>query len=651
MKALIFTVVLLTSFGYFFYQIKKLYSYLKIGESEDRFNRPLERLKNTIKVGLAQTKIFQEFLPGLMHALIFWGFCVLLAVVFESLVQGYKSDFTLSFLGPIYWLLTLGQDVFGVLVLIAVIVALYRRFILKVKRLTSERDHKFEAGLILVMIMIVITSMFGQNLFTIHNEENGRYLSNYLIASFGITPSETLYDVFWWIHILTILTFLNLLPKSKHFHVITSLPNVYFAKLDDVKNTLKPMNLEDENISHYGALDVEHLSWKQLLDGYTCTECGRCTSKCPANLTGKKLSPRKIIMDIRSRLVEKAPLILEKKESELLQKKLVGSYITEEELWACTSCMACMYECPVSIEHLDSIVEMRRGLVLTESSFPTELTPLFKNLENNFTPWAFSPEDRLNWAEGLDINVCASNNNPEYLFWVGCAGAFDARYQKVTRAFAQILKKAGIDFKVLGNEEKCNGDAARRLGNEYLAQLLIKENISTFENYGIKKIITTCPHCYHSLKNEYKLFGGNYDVIHHSEFILKLLKNNSIKLNKKLDLNATFHDSCYLGRYNGIFEQPREVFNLVNSKNLLEMERVKNNGFCCGAGGGRMWMEETEGKRVNIERTEEALRTKANAICSACPFCMTMFEDGLKSLGENERVFVKDIAEIVFEAI
>lgn len=651
MKAILFTFLLLISFGYFGFQIKKLLSYLKTGEKEDRFNKPFERIKNTFKIGFAQSKIFREFFPGLLHAFIFWGFCVLLAVVFESLVQGFKSDFTLSFLGPFYWFLTFSQDVFGILILVSVISALFRRFIFKVKRLTSERDHKFEAGLILFMIMTVILTMFGQNLFTIHVEENGRVFSNYLITSFGIQPSETLYEIFWWIHILTIFTFLNLLPKSKHFHVITSLPNVYLSKLKELKNILKPMNLEDESLTHYGALDIEHLTWKQLLDGYTCTECGRCTSKCPANQTGKLLSPRKIIMDIRSRLVEKAPLIISKTENETTENKLVGNLISEQELWACTSCTACMEECPVSIEHLDSIIEMRRGLVLSESSFPSELSPLFKNLESNFTPWAFSPEDRLNWTEGLDINICSSENSPEYLFWVGCAGAFDARYQKVTRSFAQIMKKAGLNFKILGNEEKCNGDAARRLGNEYLAQFLIKENISTLENYEIKKIITTCPHCYHSIKNEYKLFGGNYEVIHHTDLIQKFLREEAFKLSKSLEINATYHDSCYLGRYNNIYTTPRNILKTVNGLTLTEMSRNKSNGFCCGAGGGRMWMEETEGKRINVERTEEAIKTDAGTICSACPFCMTMFEDGLKTLDVNEKIKVKDIAEIVFEAM
>ena len=349
---------------------------------------------------------------------------------------------------------------------------------------------------------------------------------------------------------------------------------------------------------------------------------------------------------------EKAPLILagvHEKEG-VLDKTLVNDFITPDELWACTTCMACVQECPVTIEHLDSIVDMRRNLTLMESNFPSGLNNVYKNIETNFTPWAFNSQDRANWAEGMNIKTLAEDANGEVLFWVGCAGSFDARYQKVTKAFAQIMQKAGIDFRILGTEEKCNGDTARRLGNEYLAQMMMKDNIETMNNYGVKKIVTGCPHCYNSLKNEFPQFGGNYEVEHHTEMIEKLLKEGKIELKEeKIKNKVTFHDSCYLGRYNGIYEEPRNSLKEINGLELVEMQRNKDKGFCCGAGGGRMFMEETEGSRININRTKEALETGSDTIASACPFCMTMMTDGVKEFNKSEEVFIKDIAEIVLE--
>jgi len=312
--------------------------------------------------------------------------------------------------------------------------------------------------------------------------------------------------------------------------------------------------------------------------------------------------------------------------------------------------MACVYECPVTIEHIDSIVDMRRNLVLTESNFPNELNAIFKNLETNFTPWAFNTQDRANWAEGMNIKTMAEDSNCSLLFWVGCAGSFDARYQKVTKSFAQLMQKANIDFRILGVEEKCNGDTARRLGNEYLAQMLMQENVETMNNYRVKKIVTACPHCYNSLKNEYPQFGGNFEVIHHTELIKDIIDSGMIKLkDKKVKSKVTFHDSCYLGRYNNIYDAPRDSLNMINGLELIEMERNRDKGFCCGAGGGRMFLEETEGTRININRAQEAINTHADTIASACPFCMTMLMDGVKSLDKSDSVQIKDISEIILE--
>lgn len=359
--------------------------------------------------------------------------------------------------------------------------------------------------------------------------------------------------------------------------------------------------------------------------------------------------------------MEKAPLLVAGMTAEkagtdgaaaaVFGKKLVDDYITEDELWACTTCMACVQECPVMIEHVDAIVDMRRYLVLNESRFPKELQATFENLERNYTPWAFSHSTRADWADGLDIPRMADNPGAEVLFWVGCAGSYDARYQKVTQAFAKLMKIANINFAILGTEEKCNGDAARRAGNEYLAQMLITENVATMQKYNVKTIVTTCPHCFNTMKNEYPQFGGTYEVIHHTDFIMGLIDAGKIRLTQENTSKITYHDSCYLGRYNDVYEQPRRAIEAIPGVSTVEMGRSRDKGFCCGAGGARMFMEETAGKRVNVERTEEALALNPDVIGTACPFCMTMMTDGVKEKDAAESVKVKDIAELVLEAV
>ena len=659
-KNILFVIVFIAAFGFLFYNVRKLYLYLKLGKSENRFDSIPARIGNVFKIAFFQSKILRDPVAGPIHFVIFWGFMLFLFAVIEAIIQGFYSGFTLQFLGPLYSLITIVQDLMGALVFLAVLYALFRRYIQKVKRLDHGREGLIDATIILLLILFVVISMFGQNIssiakndFVLHDYEIrpiSAFLSPLFFSGAGNAASIS-YEIFWWLHIFVIFGFMNFLPYSKHLHVFTSIPNVYFSKFGKDKYALKPLDLEDENAEQFGASDIEHFTWKQILDGYSCTECGRCTDVCPAANTGKKLSPREIIVNIRKRTGQKFPLILanEDPENELMTKTLVHNYITDDELWACTSCNACVYECPVTIEHLDSIIEMRRNLVLMESSFPNELNSVFKNLETNFSPWAFNSQDRANWAEGLNIKTMAEDSDCEYLFWVGCAGSFDARYQKVSRAFAGILQKAGIDFRILGVEEKCNGDTARRLGNEYLAQMLIQENVETLNKYKVKKIVTGCPHCFNSLKNEFPQFGGNYEVIHHTELINSLIKEGKITINKELKESVTFHDSCYLGRYNDIYDDPRDSLKAIPGLELVEMERSRDKGFCCGAGGGRMFLEETEGTRINENRTKEALKTNAPTIAAACPFCMTMLTDGVKSFDKNEEIAVKDIAEIILE--
>ncbi|HEY4218885.1 MAG TPA: (Fe-S)-binding protein, partial [Gemmatimonadaceae bacterium] len=648
---------------------------------ENRIDHPLVRIKNFLEIGIAQKKIFRDSVAGPMHAAIFWGFMVLTAGTVEILIQGVFSTFSYALFlpTPIYGLYALSQDAFAVLVLGAIGFAFYRRLVLHPKRLDGDNLEHTDALIILSMIGGLMATLLLANAcqYLIEPSTIGpeKFASRLIaMAIRPIDPEPThLATGFFWAHALLVLTFLNYLPYSKHLHVVTSLFNVFLSNTSGPgqKGVMRAMDLEAD-VEKFGASDVEDLSWKNLLDGYSCTECGRCTSSCPANLTGKLLSPRKIVINTRQRLMEKAPVVLGDRmeflhpallhgeggdagatsTTAVLDERLLDTYISEEELWACTSCRACVQECPVSIDQLDIINELRRNLVLTESRFPEEIQPAFESLERNGSPWAFNPGDRALWAEGLEISTMAEllerNEKPDILFWVGCMGSFDDRAKKITVAFARILKACNINFAILGQEEHCHGDPARRMGNEYLYQMLAKDTIGTLDRYEVKTIVTSCPHCFHQMGNEFPQLGGNYEVIHHSTYIERLLQENLVPLRTAEGerLTVAYHDSCYLGRYNDVYDAPRETLKrALPVINLVEPTRTKDRGLCCGAGGGRMFMEENVGKRINIERTEELLATGAETIAVACPFCMTMISDGVKAVASD--VPVMDIAEVV----
>jgi Fe-S oxidoreductase len=684
----IFIAVVVLALAFFSYNAQRLVRYMTtVGSGEDRTDHPVTRIRNLLVIGLGQAKILRDPLAGALHASVFWGFVVLTIGTAEIIAGGLFPGFDYSRIlpAPLYGVYTLSQELFALLVLAAVAALLYRRLVVRPKRLQGDKVHSGDAIFILSMIAGLMLSLLALGAFTfaLHPDVASMFKPVSVALSHavsGMSPHalEIGRDTSWWIHALLILAFLNYLPYSKHLHVITSLPNTYLSNTSGPgpKGVMRYMDLEAENAEQFGAADVTHLRWKNLLDGYSCTECGRCTAACPANLTGKVLSPRKIIVNTRQRLMELAPLAtgdlgefehphLDRGEgadaraqgadadtvTAVLENRLLDNYVTEDELWACTSCRACVQECPVSIDHLDIINDLRRNLVLMESRFPPEIQPAFESLERNGSPWSFDPGDRAKWADGLDIPTMAEmverGERPEVLFWVGCMGSFDDRAKKIAVAFARVLQAAHVKFAILGQEEKCNGDPARRMGNEYLYQMLARDNVETLDRYGVETIVTNCPHCFHQIGNEYPQLGGNYDVIHHSTFIEKLLDDGRLPLNGEgRALTIAYHDSCYLGRYNDVYEAPRETLKRsLPVVNLVEAPRNHSRGLCCGAGGGRMWMEEKEGKRINVERTEELLATGADALAVACPFCMTMIRDGVAA--KESEVPVYDIAEVV----
>jgi Fe-S oxidoreductase len=678
----VFAFILTLGAGFFALNVQRLVAYMHLGKAEDRSDHPLVRLRNVLTIGIGQTKIFRDPVAGAMHATIFWGFMILTAGTVEILIQGVFRSFSYALIlpRPLYMLYSMSQDGFAALVLAAIGFALFRRLVLHPRRLEGDKLEHTDALIILSMIGGLMVTLLLTNAcqYLVDPTTVGpeKFISRTIaMVVQPIDPRPTLLvSVFWWAHALLILTFLNYLPYSKHLHVATSLINVYLSNTSGPgqKGVMRYMDLEAD-VEKFGASDVEDLTWKNLLDGYSCTECGRCTAACPANMTGKELSPRKIIINMRQRLMEKAPVVLGDRmefmhpallhgegddagattaTAVLTEHRLLDTYISEEELWQCTSCRACVQECPVSIDQLDVINELRRELVLTESRFPAEVQPAFESLERNGSPWAFSPADRAQWAQGMDIRTMAealeAGERPDVLFWVGCMGSFDDRAKKITVAFARILKACSVDFAILGQEEHCHGDPARRMGNEYLYQMLAKDTIGTLDRYEVKTIVTSCPHCFHQMGNEFPQLGGNYEVIHHSTYIERLLQENRVPLQTSEGerLTVAYHDSCYLGRYNDVYDAPRETLKrALPVINLVEPPRTKDRGLCCGAGGGRMFMEETKGKRINIERTEELLATGAETIAVACPFCMTMISDGVKAVQSD--VPVMDIAEVV----
>lgn len=651
----VFLLITLIIFFWKFYQRYRLWS---IGKPDQRLDHIGQRIMLVLKYAFAQWRVIKKKYAGTMHLFIYSGFIILFIGTLLVLLQAdiINPLFSRMFLKSTFYLIySLVLDIFGVLAIIGILMAIYRRWISKPKNLKTKKDDSIILGLFLI-ILLTGFKIEGLRIATLHPAWAAWSPVGLLVAklfwAFGFSPHtlQVLHQLTWWFHLLIAMAFIAYMPYSKLFHVFTTPLNIFFQSLEP-KGVLSKMEFEE--IETFGASQINHFSWKELMDLDACTECGRCTDVCPANITEKLLSPMKVITDLREYLHQNGTVYLQASQEKTpeVPQKMVGEAVLEEELWACTTCRACQQACPVFVEHIPKIIEMRRHLVLEESRFPTEAVTTFKNMETNGNPWGISPEDRENWTEGLTVpKMREANEEVDYLYWVGCAAAYDARNQKVAQAMVKILKAAGVKYAILGMEETCTGDSARRLGNEYLFQMMAEQNVETLNRYKFKKILTTCPHCFNTLGNEYKQFGGDYQVVHHTELIEQLIASGRIKPEKTISSSVTYHDSCYLGRYNQIYDAPRRVLQAIPGLQMVEMPRSRENGFCCGAGGGRMWLEEPQPK-VNHERVNEAAALQVEQVATACPFCATMIADGINETDRQEKMENKDIAIIVAEAM
>lgn len=638
--------------------IRKRVQLWKLGQPEKRTDHIWKRIKSVLWFGFGHGRTLKELYPGIFHFLLFWGFVVLFLGTLIIFLQEdiFSPIFNYFFLhGNFYLWFSFILDLFGGLAIIGVLLALYRRYVIRPERL----DNIWDDGVTLILLLFILVTGFKVEGFRIASDfplfERWSFVGwtfAKIIDSVGMGGTHALvwHRVLWWIHFAFATIFIVYIAYSKLLHILASSLTQFFRSLGP-RGALKPIP-DMENQETFGVSKIEEFTWRQLLDADGCTRCGRCQDSCPAFLSEKPLSPKKIIQDLKSNLLQTSEVLSEKtSESGDKRPALIGQSITEDELWACTTCYACQEACPVFVEQVPTVVDMRRHLVLMEAKFPQEVTQVFRNMETNYNPWAIGFATRADWAKDLGVKTLAEDKNVDILYWVGCSGSFDDRNKKISVAMVRILQKAGINFGILGTEEYCCGETARRIGNEYLAQILIQQNIEILKKYGVKKILTTCPHGYNSFKNEYPLFGAEFEVIHHTEFIWNLIKSGKLKIKKEIKDKLVYHDSCYLGRYNDIYDSPREVLAKVAQSDIAEMERRRNKAFCCGAGGGRMWMEETLGRRINQMRVQQANETGAETIVTACPYCLTMLSDGIKEINLEEKMNALDLGEVVEKAL
>jgi Fe-S oxidoreductase len=621
---------------------------VRLGKPVERFGDVPERVRNEAVIVLGQRKLLQRLVPGLIHAAIFWGFLVLFPTIVIAMIGAVDKHSTLPWLGHQGWFAFMA-DLFAVLVLAGVIGAVLIRKVQRPARF--EGSHLGEADLILALIAGIVTTLLlwhasrialGLNEWPAGSSPVSNALSS-LFGDGGVT--EVLERVFVWAHIAIILSFLAYLPHSKHLHIATAAFNVYFARTR-ARGRLEPLRFDvPEDEMRFGAGTAPDLTWKQMLDTFSCTECGRCQDVCPAWNTGKELSPKLLIMALRDQVFDEGPKLV-RGEDGFEPSPLVPNAVTDNVVWDCVTCGACVRECPVSIEHVDHIVDLRRHLVMMESSFPAESEQMLRDVERASNPWGKPQTERADWASELGVRVLEPGDPPpEVLYWVGCAASFDERARTAAQSTAKLLKAAGVDFAILGPRESCTGDPARRIGNEYLYQAHAEQNVATLNEAGVTKIVASCPHCFNTLGNEYPDFGGRYEVVHHSELLADLVREGRLAPSAGAG-TITYHDSCYLARHNDVRADPRAIVEAVGTP--IEMERREERTFCCGAGGARMWMEE-RARPINEERVREAAETGAETLAVACPFCTVMLDDGVKSRGDDLRVV--DVSTLLVESL
>lgn len=689
--------ILVTGYAFllFWLVIYRRYLYISVGKAVHVSWR--EGLAEFLSQLLGQKKLLKDKKSGAMHVVMFYGFIVLQFGALDIVVKGLTGGAHIPY--PGYLAFGFCQEVVAGLVIVATGYATYRRYVERLKRLKRGWKPSIVLFLIAGLMVCVLLDLSFERVWQGQSASVYAPISSLLarcLSGVGRHGARFGFYIVWWFHLLILLTFLVYVPQSKHFHLLVAPLNVLLRR-KGAPGRLAPLDLEDERAESFGVGAVEDFTRKQLMDFYACVECGRCTNVCPASNTGKALSPMHLIAKMRDHLTEKAaaststspwqpafafgdgtvhcvmegaPAVdwqdqtstnidptlswqkstWQKRDVDVGDVSLIGGVITEEEIWACTTCRNCEDQCPVDNEHVDKIVDLRRYLVLMEGSLPQEAQRAMQNIERQGNPWGISRADRVKWTHDMDaVRVPTVHDNPNFdvLLFVGSMGSYDRRSQKVTRVLVQLMNEAGVNFAILGDEEKGSGDTPRRLGNEMLFQELARENIETFQRYGVHKIVTACPHTFNTFKNEYPDFGlTDVEVMHHTELLDKLVRDGILKPVHRVEERVTYHDSCYLGRYNDIYDAPRRILKAIPGVELVEMARHRENAMCCGAGGGRMWMEETSGKRINLARTEQALAVHPTTISSACPYCLTMMEDGTKFV-EREDVRAKDVAELL----
>lgn len=686
-NTLLFLIVTAYAVYLFVYLVKTRLAYIKLGQKEQFDQRFKERLHAIWVNVFGQKKLLKDKKSGIIHVMFFYGFILVQFGAIDFIIKGLAPGRNLP-LGPVYPAFTFFQEIVTFLILIAVGWAFYRRYIEKLVRL----KRGFKAGLVLIFIGgLMLTVLLGNGMNLIWHEHGLSWSEPiasgiaFMLSGVGKTGAAVILYIAWWIHLLFLLSFLVYVPQSKHAHLIAGPANVFFNRMESA-GKLEKIDFTDETKESYGAGKIEDFRQSQLLDLYACVECGRCTNMCPATGTGKMLSPMDLILRLRDHLTEKGAAVTSRspwvpaafrhtRGNQLAaasagsgsqeaaaaldyNPSLIGDVITEEEIWACTTCRNCEDQCPVMNEHVDKIIDLRRYLVLTEGKMDSDAQRAMTSIERQGNPWGLNRKERENWRdEAPDAEIPTvkemkkEGKEYEYLFWVGSMGSYDNRSQKIAISFAKLLNHAGVSFAILGNKEKNSGDTPRRLGNEFLFQELAEKNISEFEKNDVKKIVTIDPHAYNLFKNEYPDFGFEGEVYHHTEVLAELVKNGKLKPQHPLHETITFHDSCYLGRYNEVYDPPREILKAIPGVQLVEMERNREIGMCCGAGGGLMWMEEETGNRINVARTEQALAVNPSVISSGCPYCLTMLGDGTKAKEAEDQVKTYDVVELLAQSV